>query len=94
MVVGERGKAVGPVKPHILETEIDAEISLYDPRREQVTVLNETASDIWRLVDGERGLDEITELLASAYGVPRAEIVRDVTNTVSRFAKAGLIDSG
>lgn len=83
---------VGSAKSHILETEIDAEISLYDPRTEQVTVLNGTASDVWRLVDGKRSVEEITELLSSAYQVSPNEIAADVTQTVGLFAEAGLID--
>jgi hypothetical protein len=83
---------VGPAKSHILETEIDDEISLYDPRTERVTVLNETASDVWRLVDGQHSLDQITRLIASAYRVSPDDISADVAETVKHFAEAGLID--
>lgn len=84
---------VGPASSHVLETEIDAEVSLYDPSTEQVTVLNGTASDIWRLVDGTRTIAEITSLLASSYGVERSVIAEDVHKTLDEFSRAGLIDS-
>lgn len=87
-------KRVGPGKGHIIETEIDGEISLYDPTTDQVMVLNQTASDIWLLSDGEHTLDELTDLLAQAYGVAPEEIEHDVETTVAQFAESGFIDSG
>ena len=60
---------IGPPPAHILETEVNGEISLYDPRSESVLVLNQTASDVWRLSDGEQTLEEIVQLLAVAYQV-------------------------
>lgn len=84
---------VGPPSDRVLETEVgvDGEISIYNPSTEQVTVLNGTASDVWRLADGEHTLDEIVELLASSYQVSRDEIAQDVTETVRRFSLAGLL---
>lgn len=84
---------VGPASSHVLETEIDDDVSLYDPSTEQVTVLNGTASDIWRLVDGTRTVAEITDLLASSYGVERSAIADDVRKTIGELTRAGLIDS-
>ena len=86
-------RVVGPAPSHVLETEIGDEISLYDPTTEQVTILNGTASDIWRLADGEHTLNEITELLASAYQVPPSEIANEVTDTVNRLIEASLLIS-
>lgn len=77
----------------MLETEIDGDISLYDPMSEQVTVLNSTASDVWRLADGESSVDEITSLLATAYGVEEASISRDVVDTVNQLRDQGLFES-
>ena len=84
---------VGPPNKDILETEIDGDISLYHPITEQVTVLNATASDIWRLADGERNADDIVSLLASAYEVGSAEIASDVYEAIAGFIEAGLIGS-
>ena len=82
---------IGPPLAHLLETEIDDEISLYDPLTEQVVVLNQTASDIWRLSDGQSDLDQITRLLASAYGVAVDEIRVQVEDTVQSFQEHGLL---
>lgn len=84
---------VGPAPSHVLETEIEGEVSLYNPRNEQVTILNGTASDIWRLIDGEHSIAEITSLLASSYGIDPAAIADDVSQTIDRLSEAGLIES-
>lgn len=84
---------MGPAGTHILETEIGDEVSLYDPKTEQVTVLNGTASDIWRLADGEHDVDEIVRLLAASYQVSPESIAREVSATVDRFIEAGLLES-
>lgn len=81
---------VGPPAPQILETEIGNEISLYDPLTENVAVLNETASDIWRLSDGESDLDQIVTLLAAAYGVDAGQIREEVEVTIANFEDQGL----
>ena len=79
---------VGPPPPHIIETEIDDEVSLYNPHDESVLVLNLTASDVWRLCDGEQTLEEIVELISEAYGVTVDSIREDVAATVSEFVQA------
>jgi hypothetical protein len=85
-------KRVGPARTHLLETEVDGDISIYDPRTEQVTVLNSTASDVWRLADGTHGVDEITGLLATAYGVQPDKIRADVRETVDLLSELGLFE--
>jgi hypothetical protein len=90
-LVAERAARVGPASPHILETDVNGDTSLYNPRTEQVTILNGTASDIWRLADGSHTLDEMTELLASAYRTSPEQIAGDVEAAVSDFVKAGLL---
>lgn len=77
--------------PHILETEVDGEISLYDPANENVTILNGTASDVWLLCDGQYSAEEIVNLLASSYGVSAEQIQDEVTRTVDDFVEAGLL---
>ena len=84
---------IGPPKTNVLETEVDGDISLYDPESERVTVLNSSASDVWRLADGEHTFDEIVALLATAYGIDEDMIRQDVRQTVDEFVDARLIES-
>ena len=82
---------IGPPLSHILETEVGGEISLYDPHSESVLVLNQTASDVWRLSDGESTLEEIVQLLAAAYGKGPDEIRHDVEQTVQNITDEGFL---
>jgi hypothetical protein len=85
-------EAVWARRPDVVETEMGTDISVYDPREERVTVLNATASDIWRLIDGNTSSRKITELLASAYAVDSARIAADVTATLEKLAAQDLIE--
>lgn len=80
---------IGPPPANIIETEVKGDISLFDAERNEVVVLNATASDIWRLCDGEQSVDEIVSLIARAYDQPEEGIRDDVVSTIS-----GLIESG
>ena len=84
-------RIIGPPPPHVIETEIRGDISLYDAKREKVLVLNGTASDVWRLCDGEQSFDQIVDLLASAYQVDPETVRDDVANTVHQFVEEGFL---
>lgn len=85
-------EAIWTRQPQVLETEMDQDISLYDPRDEKVTVLNVTAGDIWRLLDGETTLREIASLLARAYDADEKEVQGDVVRTVDELAAEDLVE--
>lgn len=82
---------MGPAPDEVLETEIDGEISLYHPGNERVVVLNETASDIWRLLDGSRTVAQVAELLSSSYGADPVVVAADVERTVDQLVEAGML---
>ena len=84
---------IGPPPAHILETEVDGEISLYDPHSESVLVLNQTASDVWRLSDGEHTLADMVRLLAAAYGQRPKDIHDDVEKAVRNIIEEGFLPS-
>ena len=84
---------MGPPASHIIETEIDDDVSLYDARAERVVVLNTTASDIWRLADGEHTVDQIVDLLADAYSTSADFIRPDVEQVVTSLIDDGLLQS-
>lgn len=89
--MNDRRQPVGPPPPHIIETEVHGDVSLYDPTREQVLVLNSTASDVWRLCDGDHDSDEIVSLLASAYQVEPDDLRGDVEQTIEQFVSEGFL---
>lgn len=87
----EPATKVGPPAAHVVESEVDGRISLFDPQTEEVSMLNDTASDVWRLADGTSTLDQVVELVARAYGVEADAIGDEVKATVETFYDKGLL---
>lgn len=85
---------VGPPTEGVVETEIDECVALFHPATGEAIVLNTTASDIWRLSDGELTLPELTATLARVYGVDPAEIAGEVGAAVERLRERGLLADG
>lgn len=85
---------VGPPAAHIAESEVDGRISLFDPQSQEVSMLNDTASDVWRLCDGTSTLDQVIELMAKAYGVESDAVGDEVKATVKTFYDKGLLAEG
>jgi coenzyme PQQ synthesis protein D (PqqD) len=71
--------------------ELDGDVSLYHPVSGRAVVLNATASDVWRLVDGELTLDEIVELLAKSYRAEPDSIRPDVERVVRELTEHGFL---
>lgn len=82
---------VGPPALGVSEVELDGQVCLYSPAGEHVVVLNDTASDVWRLADGERTVGQIITLLAGVYGCTPADIGADVHAAVESFRAALLL---
>jgi hypothetical protein len=76
-----------------VSTEIDGRLSILNPHTDRVLMLNETASDIWRLADGEHDLDGLVRLLAEAYGVDGAAIRPEVEEALATLRAEGLLPS-
>jgi Coenzyme PQQ synthesis protein D (PqqD) len=82
---------VGPHEPSVLEREVRECFALLHPNGREVLILNATASDIWRLSDGELTMDGIVDVLATAYGVPAQAIRDEVERTVSTLRDSGFL---
>lgn len=82
---------IGPPNDGIIETEIDGDIALYHPAREAVTILNKTASDIWRLCDGTQTLDGMVDTLSAAYAASRSMVAVDVERTIELLRSEGCL---
>ena len=86
-------RRVGPAVEDVLEVEVDGRITLYRREGEVALVLNDTASDVWRLCDGEHDVDEIVRLLAAAYAADAEGIRPQVEDAVRRFHDERLLTS-
>ena len=84
-------KPVGPRAAGVVEREVEGCFALLCADGDRVLVLNETASDLWRLIDGDLTLDVIVDLLSHAYGVEPRLIYNDVERTVNLLRDNGLL---
>ena len=75
-----------------LEADIGNELSLYDPSTERVVILNQTASDVWRLLDGHTSIERVVDLLAKVYGTDAKSIRGDVESVLAKFEEEGLVE--
>ena len=74
--------------------KMDGELVLFHPARNIIIHTNETAALIWQLCDGVKTVDHIVEILSGAYPDSRAQIARDVPETIQQLRKQGALDGG
>jgi Coenzyme PQQ synthesis protein D (PqqD) len=70
---------------------LDDDACLYRPDIDEVVVLNRSAADIWRLADGSRTADEITDELAARYGGDPAAMRVDVQTVIDDLLDRGFL---
>jgi hypothetical protein len=79
----------------VVVEELDDELCLYRPDTAEVLVLNQTAGDVWRLCDGSADVDEIVQVLASAYHSTPDVLGDDVRAVLADLHERGyLINTG
>lgn len=77
-----------------LVEQMDGEVVLMHPGKNIIIHSNETAALVWQLCDGNNSVDDIVELLRSAYPEAREQIEKDVPETVQLLRKQGALDGG
>lgn len=71
--------------------EVDGETLLYRAASKKMIYLNDTASAIWQLCDGERKVSDIVDVLAGAYPDARAAIAADVRDALDMLVREGAL---
>ena len=79
------------ITANFVETEIDDEILLVDLDGGELFSLSGTGREIWRLIDGERTLDEIAHTVARDYSGEQKKVRRDVEHFVGQLRDAALV---
>jgi hypothetical protein len=84
-----------PVRPlardeNLLIEEVDGEVVVYDLDRDEAHCLNDTAAHVWRLCDGKRSPQEISEAIGDP-GAPLGEEV--VWQALSQLHRRHLLAS-
>jgi len=71
--------------------KMDDELLLFNPKSTNILYLNETASLIWQLCDGQRSVHDMVSLLTETFPEAGASIKKDVEDTIALFKKNGAI---
>lgn len=74
--------------------QMDGELVLFHPARNIIIHSNETAALIWQLCDGNNTVDQIVGILSGAYPDARAQIAKEVPETIQKLRAQGALDSG
>lgn len=76
-----------------VETAVfDGEVVLFHEARHLVHQLNATAGSVWLLCDGETGVTAMADELGEVFGLPPAELLEGIYQSLDLLADAGLID--
>ena len=78
---------------HLMENQVEDELTLYDPQSEVVHILNPTAAAVWQLADGAQEVGDIAAKLAELYGLEVDVAEEDVQEILEQFREAGLLQN-
>jgi hypothetical protein len=70
---------------------MDNESLLFNPKTTNILFLNESASLVWQLCDGQRSIAEIVALITRAYPEAGGSIQKDVEETIGLFIDNGVV---
>ena len=78
---------------HLMEYQVEDELTLYDHRGNVVHILNSTAAAVWELADGTQEAGDIAAQLAELYGLEADVAEEDVQEILEQFREAGLLQN-
>ena len=79
------------ISPEVLFQEVSGEIVLLDLASESYFGLDEIGARIWALLNEEKAMGQILEVLLEEYEVDRARLEKDVNELLENLLEAGLI---
>jgi hypothetical protein len=77
--------------PWVASAVLDGEAVLYDEDTGRVHLLNESASIVWQLLDGESTIEAIGRDVAAAVGADALLVISQVIDLVRMLAELGVI---
>jgi hypothetical protein len=85
-----------PPRPadYVVAEELDDDICLYRSDTDEVLVLNRSAADVWRFVDGQLPMAAIVAAIAQVYGLEPVAVQPDVENVLADLAARGYLVDG
>lgn len=77
--------------PGAVLEELDGEAMIFHPSQEGFAVGSASTAVVWGLLDGERTVREVTQLLVDAYPDAAAVIPEQVTTALEELVAHGLL---
>ncbi|MFH1663974.1 MAG: PqqD family protein [archaeon] len=65
--------------------EVDGEAILFDEKKNEFFVLNETGTFIWKKINGKNTEKEISSMLAKKYNKPEEKILADTKELIKKL---------
>ena len=73
--------------------QIDGEVVIVDLRDSRYFSLNDSAAELWILLDRGATIDQLVAALTTKYGIEIAQAAQDVTDLVSQLVALGMVVS-
>lgn len=77
--------------PEIVYRTIDQEAILVDSRQGMVTVLNQTGSRIWQMLDGKTDYNRMVEIIADEFDVDANTAREDVKQFIDSLTENNMV---
>jgi len=77
--------------PDLPFQKLEEETIVVDPRRREVHLLNDTAAQVWELLESPQSVDGLVASLAEAYDAPEDELRGAVVELLSGLEQKGLL---
>jgi hypothetical protein len=91
--IGVNMKSKKPVRNDEFQIEtIDGELLLYHAGKDATLFLNETASIIWYLSEGERTVEEIGQMLVESYPENKEQVETDLQEAIQAYIDFGAME--
>lgn len=76
--------------PFVAWRIIEGEAVIISPQERELHSLNEVATEIWRLADGSRTLNQIAQELSQTYEITPEEVLPDVIAFAQEMSEKGI----
>lgn len=70
---------------------VDGEAVIVIPQKGVVTVLNETGSGIWQLLDGRNSIEDIINIISSEFDVSREQAEKDTLGFIEELIEKDMV---
>jgi hypothetical protein len=75
----------------IIYKELDGATVLIDPYRRTIVNLNDTAREVWHLLDGQRPVAGVIEAMREGFDIDEVTLRKDVLSFLDELAKREMI---